>query len=289
MNLQSYFARTGYTGATEPTLPVLAELLRAHIFNVPFEALDVQLGRPLTIDAEAAFEKIVTRKRGGWCYEQNGLFHWALSEIGFEVTRVAAAVGRLQRGSIADANHLTLLVRTADTDSTWLADVGFGGSIIAPIELQEAEHHQEPFRVGLRQLADGYWQFWEDLDDSEFCFDFLPEPADESELTARCHFLQTDPESGFVQNLVAQIRLPDVHNTLRGRVFSQASADSIETRLLESADELVSLLRDTFALDVPEVADLWPAIERRHEELVQQGVLTNTYEIRSRSHDQPLS
>ena len=229
MHVNDYFTRIDYSGAAEPTTAVLASLVRAHALSVPFENVDVQLGRPLTIEPENAFEKIVTRNRGGWCYEQNGLFGWALEQIGFSVTRVAAAVRRSERGDLATANHLCLVVRSADSNSAWLADVGFGGSMLAPIKLETADHLQLPFEIGLRRSDDDHWQFWENLGNGEFNYDFLAEPADESALSAKCEFLQTSPDSGFVQSLVAQIRLPGAHKTLRGKVLSQASEHGIHT------------------------------------------------------------
>ena len=111
MQLQQYFDRIGFRGSARADRETLHELLRLHVTTVPFENLDVQFKRPLTIGIEAAFEKIVTRRRGGWCYEQNGLFGWVLGEIGYDVTRLAAAVMRHERGEIATANHLTLQVR----------------------------------------------------------------------------------------------------------------------------------------------------------------------------------
>jgi N-hydroxyarylamine O-acetyltransferase len=269
MDLRRYFARTGYTGPESPTLPVLRGLLRAHVLSIPFEALDVQLGKPVSLEAEAAYEKIVVCNRGGWCYEQNGLFGRVLDTIGFDVMRVAAAARRSERGAVADANHLCLLVRTVDSPNTWLVDVGFGGSMIAPIRLQEGEYEQRPFHIGLRRTEDSYWRFWEDPGDGAFDFDFRAEAADESALRAKCEFLQTSPDSGFVQNLVVQIRLPSAHRTLRGKVLSQAGAGGTGTRIIDSPDELVAVLRDVFHLDVPEVAGLWSQIERRHRELFQ--------------------
>ena len=128
MRLECYLERIGYKGSANPDLECLKKIHLHHALSVPYENLDTQLGRPVDQDNERIFEKIVTKRRGGWCYEQNGLFGWALSQIGFEVTRVAAAVMRAERGEDSAANHLALLVRTADTDDTWLADVGFGGS-----------------------------------------------------------------------------------------------------------------------------------------------------------------
>ncbi len=289
MLLQPYLDRISYTGNAAPTTDELAALLAHHVQQVPFENLDVQLGRRLTTDPAAAYDKIVHQNRGGWCYEQNGLFGWALAEIGFEVTRVAAAVMRTDRGDVAEANHLCLLVHTADSEQTFLVDVGFGGSMMVPIPLAESEHAQAPFRIGLRRTEDGHWRFWEDLGEGEFSFDFLATPANEDSLTRKCNFLQTDPSSGFVRNLVAQIRMPDQHKTLRGRVFSTASAAGVETQVLDSVDQLLAILKNEFFLDVPSVAELWPRIEARHDELMREKVLTDTYEIRSRTNNKPLS
>jgi len=287
MRLQHYFDRIAYQGASRPDLDTLIALQRHHVCSVPFENLDVQLGRPVTIAAEDAYEKIVVNGRGGWCYEQNGLFGWALSEIGFEVTRMAASVMRQKRSDVMDANHLCLLVGIPDSNKQYLVDVGFGGSMILPIELLEAEYSQAPFRIGLRELPDASWRYWERIGSGdEFSFDFLVEPASEAALAAKCNFLQSDASSSFVQNLVAQLRLPEQHKTLRGRVLSIATADGIESSIIDSADDVVATLAKHFYLEMPEVADLWPKITARHEELLRQKALTDTYEIRARTNKQ---
>ena len=271
MKLPGYFRRVGFSGNAGPSLNTLAQLLRCHVLSVPFENLDIQLGIPVTTDAEAAFDKIVERGRGGWCYEQNGLFGWALSEIGFDVTRVAAAVRRDARGAAALANHLCLLVRTPDdAESVYLADVGFGGSMIAPIQLETSQHEQAPFRIGLRQLADGHWRFGEESGPDTVSYDFLAEKGDESAMSEKCRQLQSDPDSSFVLNLVAQIRSPEVHTSLRGRVLTIKTAAGKETRLLRSRGELSDTLEKTFQLDVPEVASLWHRIVERHNVLFSE-------------------
>lgn len=266
VKLRNYLRRVGFGGSPRPSLDTLAQLLRRHVLSVPFENLDVQLGIPVPMDTEAIFDKIVERRRGGWCYEQNGLFGWALSEIGFDVTRVAAAVRRNERGADALANHLCLLVRTpGDPEFVYLADVGFGGSMIEPIPLEALSHEQAPFRIGLRQFADGYWQFEEEYAADSMSYDFLAEQGDESAMAEKSKQLQTDPDSSFVLNLVAQIRLPEAHVSLRGRVLTRINASGKETSLLHSPDELVDNLRNTFQLDVSEVANLWDRIVERHK------------------------
>jgi len=267
VKLQRYLDRIGYGGTVEPNFDTLAALQEAHVCSVPFENLDVQLGRSLSIRVEDAYEKIVLNSRGGWCYEQNGLFGWALSEIGFAVTRVAASVMRDQRGEASTASHLCLLVRSTDLKIKHLVDVGFGGSMIKPIVLQEAQYDQPPFKLGLERLDDRYWRFWENLGDGKFSFDFTEDPANESLLAKKNVSLQSDPASNFVLNLVAQQRSRDQHRTLRGRVFSVARTGAIKTRTVDSPEALVSILANEFRLDVHDVADLWPRIAARHEEL----------------------
>ena len=267
MDLSRYLARIGFRRVPRPGIATLRMLQRAHTLCVPFENLDVQLGRPLTTNVEQAYRKNVLRRPGGWCYEQNGLFGWALAEIGFEVTRVAAAVMRAERGAMSEANHLALLVRAPGADDTWLADVGFGGSLLEPIRLEECTHRQDPFRLGLRRLDDAHWQFWEDAGDGEFSYDFRPEPGSEDALARRCDVLQADPESSFVLNLVAQLRTPRRHSTLRGRVLTHRDAGGERVNTLDSSDELVQTLAGVFGLDVPEIAHCWPRIVERHRQL----------------------
>lgn len=268
MNLDRYLQRINYQGTAEPTIDTLAGLLRQHVLSVPFENLDVQMGVPLTTDIEAAFEKIVVRNRGGWCYEQNGVFGWALATIGFQVTRVAAGVRRDERGDDAHANHLCLLVQLPDNpDSTYLADVGFGGSMIRPIPLAELRHYQDPFHLGLRQLDDGHWQFREETSEDSMTYDFIADRGDEDALANKCSQLQTDPGSSFVLNFVAQQRTPDKQLSLRGRVLTRKSAPGKESRTLDTVDEFVGVLQNTFRLDVDGAADLWPKIVARHDVL----------------------
>lgn len=267
MNLDSYFERIGFCADYRPDIDTLRRLLRAHVLAVPFENLDVQLGRPLTTRVEDAYRKIVIDRRGGWCYEQNGLFGWALEQAGFDVMRVAAAVMRADRGEVSAANHLALLVLIPGTDETWLADVGFGGSLIEPIRLEANEYLQAPYKLGLRLLDDGYWQFWEDRGNGEFTYDFLPEAAGEDALSRKCAFLQTDPESSFVLNLVAQVRAPGRHTALRGRVLTRLDATGEDVTTLDSADQLVQVLASEFGLEVPEIGACWPRILERHAQL----------------------
>lgn len=267
MKLPLYLDRIDYDGAVEPDFATLFALQEAHVCSVPFENLDVQLGRPLSIRIEDAYEKIVTHGRGGWCYEQNGLFGWVLSEIGFGVTRIAASVMREQAGDASAASHLCLLVTTPESETKYLVDVGFGGSMLTPVPLLEAQYDQPPFSLGLERLDDQYWQYWEDLGDGKFSFDFTEDPACELALAKKCESLQSDPGSHFVLNLVAQRRSREQHFSLRGRVFRVSKVNGKESQTLDSPEALVAILANEFRLHVDGVADLWPEIVARHEQL----------------------
>jgi N-hydroxyarylamine O-acetyltransferase len=139
VDVDAYLARIGYTGAREPGERVLAELHRAHMLAVPFENLDIHLGVENVLDPEHVFDKIVTRRRGGWCYELNGLFALLLEALGFEVTRYSAAV--VVSEPTPDFVHLTLRV---DLDRPWLADVGFGASFTRPLRPRRRRPHGAP-------------------------------------------------------------------------------------------------------------------------------------------------
>ena len=128
MNIPTYTQRIHYTGSLQPTLEVLRALHKAHMLAVPFENLDIHLGRPLSLEPETLYHKIVEEKRGGFCYELNGLFAFLLKEMGFTVDLLSAQV-KSQNGFGAPFDHLLLLVHL---EEDWLVDVGFGASFLEP-------------------------------------------------------------------------------------------------------------------------------------------------------------
>jgi N-hydroxyarylamine O-acetyltransferase len=268
VKLSGYLRRIGFSGTARPDLATLRALHRAHQLTVPFENLDVQLRRPTSLDLQQSYEKVVTRRRGGWCYELNGLMAWALREIGFDVMRVSAGV--LRDSAVAGAGdhfgtHLCLVVQL---DETYFVDVGFGGSLLEPLPLRAVAREDRPYRLALVETPEGYWRFSESRYGRPFFgFDFRIVPADEAQIAAKHSFQQNDPSSGFVQSLVVQRRSLDTHLSLRGRVLTTLHWDRSEQVLLESPEELVTTLRERFDLDAPEVATLWPAICAKHDEL----------------------
>ena len=264
MNIKEYLDRVDLRDVPPPTLDGLKTVHAAHLLAIPYENLDVQLGRPVSLEPAAIYDKLVRRRRGGWCYEMNGLLGWALGELGFRVTRATGAVMREMGGEQSVANHLVLRV---DLDEgPYLADVGFGDGPLEPIRLVEGDFACRGFRYGLSRVDGDWWRLRNQPNGGAPSFDFNLAPADEARFAARCRELQTAPDSHFVLNLFCFRHRGDGILLLRGRVLRSIRPDDPYTdHVIESADELTAVLRRDFGLDVPEAATLWPKICARHE------------------------
>ena len=265
MDLQAYLDRIGFEGEARPDAASLAAVHRAHLFGIAYENLDVQFGRPLSPSPEAAFEKLVTGRRGGWCYEMNGLFAAALEAIGFEVTRLAGGVRRDLMGDGMVGNHLVLKVEL--DDGPWIADVGFGDGTLDPFPLREGPFVAGGFEYRMERLDGRWWRFHNHAFGGAPSFDFTTEPADPALLAEKCRWLQTWPESPFVLNATAQRHRPGEILVLRGRVMKTVRPDGADDRLIGSGEEFVEVLASDFDLHVPEAAELWPRIVARHQQL----------------------
>jgi N-hydroxyarylamine O-acetyltransferase len=265
LDLAAYFDRIGFEGRAAPDRATLTALQRAHLLAIAYENFDVQFGRPLTIDPQAAFEKIVRRRRGGWCFEMNGLFAAALDAVGFKVTRLAGGVRRDLMGDVMVGNHLVLKVDLPD--GPWIADVGFGDGALEPFPLREGPVRAGGFAYRLERLPDGWWRFHNHAFGGAPSFDFTEQAADPAVLARQCALLQTSEQSPFVLNATAQRHRPGEILVLRGRTYRRVRPDGAAERLVGSADAYVSILADDFALDLPEAAALWPRICARHEAL----------------------
>ncbi|MBL6852421.1 MAG: arylamine N-acetyltransferase [Alphaproteobacteria bacterium] len=268
MNLDRYLKRIGLDHRPPATLEGLRMVHRAHLLAIPYENIDVQLGRPVTTAIAPIYDKIIERGRGGWCYEMNGSLGWALKELGFDVIRATGAVVRALKGEAAVGNHLVLRVELPE--GLYLADVGFGDGPRDPIPLKVGAFVSEGFHFGLSRVDDAWWRFANDPRGSAPSFDFNLAPADEAVLAAKCEFLQTSPMSPFVQNLVVQRHMSNGLAILRGRTLRELTPTETRERVFEDVTDLMTTLTTVFGLDVPEVAGLWSKIVTRHDEVMAQ-------------------
>src|SRR5215218_8366156 len=134
VNITAYLDRIQEGGSRGPDAGTLRRLQVAHLLAVPFENLSIHWGEPIVLDDEALFDKIVARRRGGFCYELNGLFAALLRVLGFDVEMLSAAVWGGAGKFGPEFDHMTLLVKLGER---WLADVGFGDSFVEPLRLDE--------------------------------------------------------------------------------------------------------------------------------------------------------
>jgi N-hydroxyarylamine O-acetyltransferase len=263
MQLQSYLSRIGFSGDPRADLPTLRRIHRLHLEAIPYENLDVQLGRRVGFDVDAHFDKLVRTKRGGWCYEMNGLMAWALEQIGFRVTRMAGAVMREKAGDAVIGSHLVLCVHL---DRPYLADVGFGDGLIEPTPIVAGAFRQDHFDFRLEQLDGTWWRFHNQPHGGAPTFDFEVREAPVARLADRCHWLQTSSESGFVQNAVCQRYIAGELKILRGRVLKIIRGVAVEQRVLDSAAEYRRVLEEEFAVELAETQLLWEKVSERHHE-----------------------
>lgn len=166
MDVAAYLDRLGARRPPAPTLDALAELTLAHLYAVPFENLDIAAHRPLSLVPDALYDKIVVRRRGGFCYELNGLFAVLLRALGFDVTLLAGQVFDPSTGVPGpERAHLVLLV---ELDGPWLVDVGWGEAYRRPFALRAGNEHLDPAIAAYRleEAEDGRWQVVERHDAS---------------------------------------------------------------------------------------------------------------------------
>jgi N-hydroxyarylamine O-acetyltransferase len=241
-DIGDYLDRIGYKGPREPSTETLHALHVAHLLAVPFENLDIHLGRPIVLDEGALYQKIVKERRGGFCYELNGLFSALLRELGFRVTLLAASVTRQSGGFGPEFDHLTLKV---DLEAPWLADVGFGDSFREPLKLREAE--QNGYRLStdgkcwtlLRHGADKGWREQ---------YRFTLQPRSLPDFADMCLYHQTSPESHFTHNRLCTRATPDGRITLTGLRFIVTEGGERTEHTLSNKQEYVLLLREKFGI-----------------------------------------
>lgn len=216
MDIQTCLGRIGYDKPVKSNIETLHGVHLAHMLTIPFENLDIHLGHPIQLNEQALWDKMIVRKRGGFCYELNGLFAWLLKGIGFDVIYLNGRVYNDEGTSYGrEFDHLTLMVKIPGEPSTRLADVGFGDSFVKPLKLEfDIEQAQGLRAFHLEEVDDGINLWRRDFDGvwrRQYLFDLKPRnfPSDYEE---SCHYHQTSPKSSFTRARVIS------RATLEGRV-----------------------------------------------------------------------
>jgi len=260
MDVNSYLRRIDYHGSREPSPATLRDLHRQHLFTVPFENLDIPLGVPIVLDLAKLYAKIVTRHRGGFCYELNALFGALLRELGFRVHMLSARVRREDGGFGLEFDHMLLRV---DLNEPWLVDVGFGDSFVDPIV----------FRAGGAEQVNGHryvvlpredeWQLLrEDAQGQVPLYAFRDLSHALSEYQRMCEYHQTSPDSHFTKSWICSRATSDGRITIANmRLIVTRGAKREETEL-KREDELRSCLSDLLGVRLEDSRDLSKLVAR---------------------------
>jgi N-hydroxyarylamine O-acetyltransferase len=242
--LDAYLARIGAARPAGPDAAALRELQLRHLRAVPFENLSIHLDEPIVLDPAALLDKLVRRRRGGFCYELNGAFADLLSTIGFDVTLLAARVFG-EDGPGPPFAHLALRV-DVDGDGPWLADVGFGRHSSYPLRLDPRDEQADPdgtFRIA--ETADG------DLDvirDGQPQYRLEPRPRSLADFEPTCWWQQTSPRSHFTRSPVCSLPTEDGRLTLSDRTLIRTTGEQREERTLSGDAEVLDAYRTRFGI-----------------------------------------
>lgn len=260
----AYFARIGYGGEAKPTLAVLESLHRLHPGAIPFENLDPFLDRPVLITPDAVAAKLVGGRRGGYCFEQNSLFHDVLAGLGFTV---APRAGRVIWNAGAGAPRPALthrITKVSLPEGDYLADVGFGGQsptaplLIAPDMEQRTLHGRYRFL-----LTDGVYELQMRTSDGwRGMYRFADEVQEAADFEVANWFTSTHPRSRFRQNLVGARVVGDTRINLLNRTVTTWPKDGAsETRVLTGPADLERLLVETYGLVLPaDAKTIWEKV-----------------------------
>lgn len=264
LDLDTYLKRLGYSSAPPPTLETLRELQLRHTAEFPFETLSTMLHAPVHVDRPTVQDKLLRQGRGGYCFELNQLFLLLLQALGFEARGLT---GRVVMGGPEDAQtartHMLVLVILEGV--RYIADVGFGGMVptgplLLDSEAEQATPH-EPYRLTLvdgtytlRALVSGSWR-------AMYVFDL--QATVDIDYTVGSWYVSTHPDSPFLGQLIVARTGHRLRKTLNNGSFAiHRLGEASERMQLRDVDAVLEVLRDEFAIQVPEHPRLRAIIER---------------------------
>ncbi|GAB2595981.1 arylamine N-acetyltransferase family protein [Spirosoma areae] len=232
MNIHAYLQRLQYAGPVEASVLSLQELHYHHLLSIPIENLDIHLGREISLETDDLFDKLITRRRGGFCYELNGLFYELLNQIGFRVKRVSGRAYDPEKGFNPEFDHVAIVANVDGID--WLVDVGFGRRFpLYPlaIRLDEIQHdpsgrymittHDADYLALKQQVDTGDWVIG-------YIFSLIPRQLDE--FAPMCRFHQLSEASYFTQNKLCTLVTKSGRITLTDNHLKQTiNGQTVET------------------------------------------------------------
>jgi N-hydroxyarylamine O-acetyltransferase len=244
---KAYLERIGYRGSLLPGFESLRDLQLSHLLSVPFENLSIHANEPILLQERSLFDKIVLRKRGGFCYELNGLFAVLLGGLGFNVKMLSAGVARTDGGFGPDFDHMTLMVLL---EERWLVDVGFGDSFRQPLLLDKRDVQVQGNR-SYQIDENGAYLILKERDGEggwKPQYRFTLQPHRLADYVEMCHYHQTSPKSSFTRQRVCSRALPDGRVTLSDMRLIVTEGRERRERILADEAEYIAVLAEEFGI-----------------------------------------
>ena len=248
MDVKAYLERINYHGSLAPTAETLRGLQVAHLLAVPFENLSIHLKQPIVLEDGALFTKIVEHRRGGFCYEANGLFATLLRGLGFNVTMLSAGVARAEGGFGPDFDHMALMVTLGER---YLVDVGFGDSFREPLLIDERGEQVQGRRT-YRIVPDGAHLILvqrDNGDDWKAQYRFTLQSHEYADYAEMCRYHQTSPQSHFTRARICSRATEEGRITLSEmRFITTSESGGRQERTLANQEEYATMLREHFGI-----------------------------------------
>ncbi|MEQ9422835.1 MAG: arylamine N-acetyltransferase [Cyclobacteriaceae bacterium] len=250
IDVERYLQRIGFTEPSLPNYDYLKKLHKLHQLNIPFENLDIHWQKEIILEYDPIYEKIVANRRGGFCYELNGLFHALLLNLGFKADLISVRMFKEDGEETPEYEHMAILVEIDDT--TYLADVGYGDLFLEPKVLIPNELQIDYTRYyKFTKSPDDDFILWQSSDASSFerKYIFSTQRRQFIEFVPRCHWQQTSPDSHFTNKKICTIATQEGRISLSdGKLIETVKGKKKETHLL-NADDFNVKLKERFGFD----------------------------------------
>lgn len=248
MKIAEYLNRIGIDKAEHPSLEFLTRIQVRHLLSIPFEDLDIPFRR-IELNLEKIYNKIIYTKRGGFCYELNGLLHWLLTSLGFRVDMLSARVFNNSTNDFGpEYDHMVLLVHL---EQDYLVDVGFGDSFRVPIQMSDGEVFDVSGRYKIFKISDKSFELRQKKEESwqpQYIFSTVPKEFED--FCEMCAFQQDSPTSHFRIRMVCTIATETGRITLSNNSLTITKGDNKDR--IEFSDEIIfyELLKKHFAIEL---------------------------------------
>ncbi|MEO1216163.1 MAG: arylamine N-acetyltransferase [Bacteroidota bacterium] len=249
MDIQAYLNRIGYEGNLEPNLRLLRELQSQHIYQIPFENLDIHYGREIILDKEKIFQKVMEEQRGGFCYELNGLFYFLLEKLGYRLRRISARVYGSNEQFGQEYDHLAILCDLAE--GVFLVDVGFGEFSLYPLAFQSDQEIEDPRGI-FRFEAYAEQQFLlSQKVENEWKPQYLMSLAHRAfeEFERMCQFHQKSKDSPFTQKRLCTLATPKGRISLLNDRLKIRNGEKTEEISIINEEEVKKYLKQYFGIN----------------------------------------